>query len=243
MRWPPRSRVRTGFARSATSSSGSRGPICPDRRGSNVCCGWPLRGPRLGAPPESGVWPHGAGPSLIEHLRACAINDVPALCGKSPGRVFLSGALQSRRAASVPPWHDVRVSEEQHKAEHRGRPSNDEFRAFVAADWAPRSTDKPTEAEAASYAALRRSEVSAAFPGERLVIPAGGLKVRSNDCDYIFRPHSAFAHLTGLGSDREPDAVLVLEPRQDGSSTRTASGSRSLPRPVRWAKALCGRKM
>jgi Xaa-Pro aminopeptidase len=117
----------------------------------------------------------------------------------------------------VPPWHDVRVSEEQHKAEHRGRPSNDEFRAFVAADWAPRSTDKPTEAEAAPYAALRRSEVSAAFPGERLVIPAGGLKVRSNDCDYIFRPHSAFAHLTGLGSDREPDAVLVLEPRQDGS--------------------------
>jgi Xaa-Pro aminopeptidase len=41
--------------------------------------------------------------------------------------------------------------------------------------------------------------------------------VRSNDCDYIFRPHSAFAHLTGLGSDREPDAVLVLEPRQDGT--------------------------
>ena len=41
--------------------------------------------------------------------------------------------------------------------------------------------------------------------------------MRSNDCDYIFRPHSAFAHLTGLGSDREPDAVLMLEPREDGS--------------------------
>ena len=109
------------------------------------------------------------------------------------------------------------MSEEQHKAEHRGRPSNDEFRAFVAAGWAPRSTDKPDQAPVAPYAALRRAAVSAAFPGERLVIPAGGLKVRSNDCDYIFRPHSAFAHLTGLGSDREPDAVLVLEPRQDGS--------------------------
>ncbi len=72
-------------------------------------------------------------------------------------------------------------------------------------------------AQAAPYAALRRAAVSAAFAGERLVIPAGGLKVRSNDCDYVFRPHSAFAHLTGLGSDREPDAVLVLEPRQDGS--------------------------
>ena len=109
------------------------------------------------------------------------------------------------------------MSEEQHKADHRGRPSNDEFRAFIAASWAPRSTDKPAQALAAPYAALRRAAASAAFPGERLVIPAGGLKVRSNDCDYVFRPHSAFAHLTGLGSDREPDAVLVLEPRQDGS--------------------------
>jgi len=109
------------------------------------------------------------------------------------------------------------MSEEQHKADHRGRPSNDEFRSFIADSWAPRSTDKPAEVPVAPYAALRRAAVSAAFPGERLVIPAGGLKVRSNDCDYVFRPHSAFAHLTGLGSDREPDAVLVLEPRQDGS--------------------------
>jgi Xaa-Pro aminopeptidase len=111
----------------------------------------------------------------------------------------------------------VGVSEEQHKAEHRGRPTNDEFRGFVAAGWAPRPTDPPEQAPVAPYAAARRGAVSAAFPGERLVIPAGGLKVRSNDCDYVFRPHSAFAHLTGLGSDREPDAVLVLEPRQDGS--------------------------
>jgi Xaa-Pro aminopeptidase len=109
------------------------------------------------------------------------------------------------------------MSEEQHKAEHRGRPTNDEFRGFVATGWAPRSTDLPARSNAAPYAALRRAAVSAAFPGERLVIPAGGLKVRSNDCDYVFRPHSAFAHLTGLGSDREPDAALVLEPAQDGS--------------------------
>jgi Xaa-Pro aminopeptidase len=109
------------------------------------------------------------------------------------------------------------MSEEQHKADHRGRPSNEEFRAFIAASWAPRSTDRPAEARVAPYAAVRRAAVSAAFPGERLVIPAGGLKIRSNDCDYVFRPHSAFANLTGLGSDREPDAVLVLEPQQDGS--------------------------
>jgi Xaa-Pro aminopeptidase len=40
--------------------------------------------------------------------------------------------------------------------------------------------------------------------------------VRSNDTDYRFRPHSAFAHLTGLGTDHEPDAVLVLEPVEEG---------------------------
>ena len=73
----------------------------------------------------------------------------------------------------------------------------------------------PTPIAAAPYAAARRAAVSAAFPGERLVIPAGGFKVRSNDTDYRFRPHSAFAHLTGLGTDREPDAVLVLEPRDE----------------------------
>ena len=91
-------------------------------------------------------------------------------------------------------------------------PTTDEFRAFVASGWAPRRTDLPERTEVAPYAAERRAAVSAAFPGERLVIPAGGLKVRSNDTDYVFRPHSAFAHLTGLGGDREADAVLVLEP-------------------------------
>ncbi|MBX9247044.1 aminopeptidase P family protein, partial [Actinotalea ferrariae] len=68
----------------------------------------------------------------------------------------------------------------------------------------------------ASWAAARRARLSALFPGERLVVPAGPLRTRSNDTDYRFRPHSAFAHLTGLGTDQEPDAVLVLHPVDDG---------------------------
>ncbi|HEX6056865.1 MAG TPA: aminopeptidase P N-terminal domain-containing protein, partial [Intrasporangium sp.] len=104
------------------------------------------------------------------------------------------------------------MSEEQKKSASRARPTTDEFRAFVASGWAPRRTDLPERSHVARYAAERRAAVSAAFPGQRLVMPAGGLKVRSNDTDYVFRPHSAFAHLTGLGSDREADAVLVLEP-------------------------------
>ncbi|TQJ49732.1 aminopeptidase P family protein [Phycicoccus sp. SLBN-51] len=105
------------------------------------------------------------------------------------------------------------TSEEQKQAENRARPTTDEFRAFVAEDWAERRPGATALSEAAPYAAERRARVSEAFPGERLIVPAGGLKVRSNDTDYVFRPHSAFAHLTGLGGDREPDAVLVLEPR------------------------------
>ena len=105
-----------------------------------------------------------------------------------------------------------RVSEKQHKAEHRNRPTGEAFMAFMREGWAPRESELPGLTDAARYAAARRDALSAAFPGERLVVPAGGLKIRSNDTDYVFRPHSAFAHLTGLGADREPDAVLVLDP-------------------------------
>ncbi|MDP9220923.1 MAG: aminopeptidase P family protein [Actinomycetota bacterium] len=101
------------------------------------------------------------------------------------------------------------------ETDHRNKPSSDAFLAFISANWAPRDGSMPDRIEAAPFAAKRRDAVSQAFPGERLVIPAGGFKVRSNDTDYRFRPHSAFAHLTGLGTDREPDAVLVLEPVEE----------------------------
>src|SRR5690606_1444581 len=96
------------------------------------------------------------------------------------------------------------------------RPSSDAFRSFIWSGWAPRPDARPERAPYADFTAARREALSARFPGARLVVPAGGLKVRSNDTDYRFRPHSAFAHLTGLGTDQEPDAVLVLHPDDDG---------------------------
>ena len=96
------------------------------------------------------------------------------------------------------------------------RPSSDAFRSFIWSGWAPRPDARPERAPIADFTAARREALSARFPGARLVIPAGTLKVRSNDTDYRFRPHSAFAHLTGLGTDQEPDAVLVLDPREGG---------------------------
>ena len=91
------------------------------------------------------------------------------------------------------------------------RPNSKAFRDFVAQGW--ERTPVPAEAlEASRFTPARREAVSKAFPGERVVVPAGSLKVRSNDTDYPFRPHSAFIHLTGLHADLEPDSVLVFEP-------------------------------
>ncbi|WP_423721136.1 aminopeptidase P family protein [Arthrobacter caoxuetaonis] len=97
------------------------------------------------------------------------------------------------------------------------RPTSQAFKDFMSSGWAPESDALPEASEAAPYAAARRRALSQRFPGERLVIPAGPLKVRSNDTDYRFRPHSGFAHLTGLGLDHEPDAVLVMEPVEEGT--------------------------
>ncbi|MDI9627196.1 MAG: aminopeptidase P N-terminal domain-containing protein, partial [Acidobacteriota bacterium] len=90
------------------------------------------------------------------------------------------------------------------------------FKQFIATDWAPYDTATPNALPGAIAAASHREQLSARYPGERLIVPAGGLKIRNNDCDYRFRPHSAFTWLTGLGADREPDAVLVMEPAPGG---------------------------
>ena len=108
------------------------------------------------------------------------------------------------------------------------RPNSDAFRAFMGSQWAPARTELPEADASAEHAARRRAAVSERFQGERLVIPAGQLKVRSNDTDYRFRPHSAFAHLTGLGVDHEPDAVLVLEPTDAGAGDEGSSHAATL---------------
>ena len=107
-------------------------------------------------------------------------------------------------------------SEKQPDLPNRQTPFSEAFRAFIGQDWAPHSSGLPARLPAADHAPARRETVAVQFADDRLVIPAGGLKVRSNDTDYRYRAHSAFAHLTGLGTDREPDAVLVLEPGDAG---------------------------
>ncbi|WP_318279362.1 MULTISPECIES: aminopeptidase P family protein [Streptomyces] len=91
-------------------------------------------------------------------------------------------------------------------------PVSAELSRFMASAWA--SSTLPDSARVAAYAVTpaRRDRLSAHFPGERLIIPAGELTVRSNDCDHRFRPHSAYAWLTGLTGEDQAGHVLVLEP-------------------------------
>jgi Xaa-Pro aminopeptidase len=115
------------------------------------------------------------------------------------------------------------------------RPDSEAFRSFITSGWGPRPDTVGTPGPAVAQTADRRARLAAQFPGERLVIPAGTYKTRSNDTDFRFRPHSAFAHLTGLGAEQEPDAVLVLHPVPDGG------GSDGTHEAVLYMRPLAGR--
>jgi len=99
---------------------------------------------------------------------------------------------------------------------NRKQPFPRGFLETISTGWAERPEALPAPRTQAPYAAARRDAVSAAFPGKRLVVAAGSLKQRSNDTDYVFRAHSAFAHLTGWAADAEPDSLLVFEPTDAG---------------------------
>ncbi|WP_018143852.1 aminopeptidase P family protein [Alloscardovia criceti] len=91
------------------------------------------------------------------------------------------------------------------------RPESTNFSDFMLTGWGEEENDiQPLESS--RYTPSRLEALGKRFPGERIVIPAGQAKVRNDDCDYAFRPDSAFAYYTGLGQDYEAGAVLVLNP-------------------------------
>lgn len=92
-------------------------------------------------------------------------------------------------------------------------PQNRKFLEYMGSNWASKKEALPKKAAVAKYAAKRRDAVAKAFKGKVLVFEAGAAKTRSNDTEYIYRAHSAFAHLTGWGSATVPDSVLVIDAR------------------------------
>jgi Xaa-Pro aminopeptidase len=84
------------------------------------------------------------------------------------------------------------------------------YSQFMRQGWGDRELDLPPH-PIAPYAAARRQKLAEAFPGERLVLPAGTFKVRSYDTDYRFRSDTAHTYFCG---NQTSDAVLVIDDGQ-----------------------------
>ena len=107
------------------------------------------------------------------------------------------------------------------------RPRSEAFKEFMTTGW---DDNEPAiePLESSHYIQARLDTLGKAFPGDRIVIPAGQPKVRNNDCDYAFRPDTTFSYYTGLGEDYEAGAVLVLNP-VDPDSPEAAAGKTHVP--------------
>ncbi|WP_052847438.1 aminopeptidase P family protein [Streptomyces avicenniae] len=95
---------------------------------------------------------------------------------------------------------------------------SDELAESMKRGWADTERADLAPVPQAADTARRRAALSARFPGERLVIPAGRLKTRSNDTDYPFRAAVEYAYLTG---DQTENGVLILEPDASGGHEAT----------------------
>lgn len=95
-------------------------------------------------------------------------------------------------------------------------PTESAFRSFISENWADGVRPTPRERTQVPYCVSRRAELSAAFAGKTLVIPAGPSLVRSYDTHHPYRAHSTFTYYSGWGSDTVADSVLVLTPKGDG---------------------------
>ena len=143
---------------------------------------------------------------------------------------------------------DAEVMSEKEKRVHDQAPS-ELFSKFMNSGWAPSDLPALEPLEVVTYAYARRQALSAAFPGVRLVMPAGREKPRSNDAYYQFRPHSTFAYYSGVqGPDSTSDAVLVMEPITDGHLTylyvnpRSTRDTDAFYRDVRYGELWVGRR-
>ncbi|QIK62271.1 aminopeptidase P family protein [Leucobacter viscericola] len=123
-----------------------------------------------------------------------------------------SAADLSNTDTQVPDTHDVKID----NSNRSTTPQSDRFLDYISSHWADRPEELPAALPVTAHTGGRRAALSALFTGKRLVIHAGAMKQRSNDTFYQYRPHSAFAHLTGWGSESEPGAILVLDPTPNG---------------------------
>ena len=115
---------------------------------------------------------------------------------------------------------------------------SDELAENMTTGWADTELHDLEPIAQAAHTAARRAALSARFPGERLVIPAGNLKTRSNDTEYAFRASTEYAYLTG---DQTEDGVLVLEPTGRRAQGHHLSAAALQPRERRVLAVRPGR--
>ena len=85
-------------------------------------------------------------------------------------------------------------------------------------DEAPVMTHPALDNGVADRTGDRRAQLSAALPGQLIVVPAGQQPTRANDTQYPFRAGSSFVWLTGETAE---GGVLVLAPARDGGHEAT----------------------
>ncbi|THV41764.1 aminopeptidase P family protein [Glycomyces buryatensis] len=118
------------------------------------------------------------------------------------------------------------------------------FLDFMRSGWGGLDLEAAPLTQAA-YTDRRRESLSAAFPGETVIVPTGEEKVRANDTFYPFRAGSDFAWLTG---DLDPEGVLVLHPSGSGHDAvlyrrpRKGTDSDEFFRSAKYGELWIGRK-
>lgn len=123
------------------------------------------------------------------------------------------------------------------------------FAEFMGKGWASLPLNDLGVSPVVKQCVNRRNQLSQAFKGLRIVLPSSADKVRSNDCYYLYRPHSAFAYYTGVqGVEANPDAVLVLEPNGDSHDPilfimpRSTRDTDAFYRDARYGELWVGRR-
>ena len=136
-----------------------------------------------------------------------------------------------------------------HKRAHHDEAPSTSFAEFMKTGWAASDLQGITPSPAVKWCGDRRAALSAAFSGVRVVIPSGNFKTRSNDSDYSYRPHSAFAYYTGVqGSEATADAVFIMEPNESGHTPllfinpRSTRDTDAFYRDARYGELWVGRR-
>lgn len=122
-----------------------------------------------------------------------------------------------------PGWETSGVSESTKKPLRQRAPESTAFADSMRSNWADPVREPASEAPWAAHTKDRRMRLVASMEegpaGALYVIPAGPAKVRSNDTDYPYRAHTAFAYLTGWGSATTPGSILTIDTSGDTVQT------------------------